>query len=363
MTNSIPIFDPLLYSDRIFHETSANFGDKARVVQPVHIVQYDKSMPIVCVKLYNNGLPYVLPDSVNAITVRWGKSDRTFVIKNVLGCNPDRTVVYFDVDEQMTVLYGEANPILEIKLDDGVISGSTSIPFRIDRNPVQHGDIRSCVIYPDLEQAVKDAEDAAERAEKATGIQLQILGSVANPTQLPSASTLKQYDAYLVGDEGDYDIYGVVNGEWRNFGKYSRPGPQGPQGPMGPAGPQGPKGDPGDIPGRYVEDVNYNERTHMLTKSINNNDVDVVKIEDPSIVLPFVQATPPSADKKHSVWIDISEDNDVTPMIRSTASATANKLSFGVSNEQGRLSFGDGAIFDEDATPEQTEGLVFGDND
>lgn len=354
MTNSIPIFDPSLYSDRIFHETSANFGDKARVVQPVHIVQYDKSMPIVCVKLYNNGLPYVLPNSVAAVTIRWGKSDRTFVIKDVLGTNEERTAVYFDVDEQMTVLYGEANPIIEIKLDDGVVSGSTSIPFRIDRNPVQHGDIRSCVIYPDLEKAVKDAEDAAERAEKATGIQLQILGSVANPSQLPPATTLSQYDAYLVGEEGDYDIYGVVNGEWKNFGKYSRKGDPGPQGPQGPAGPQGPKGDPGEISGPYVEDVSFDASRHMLQKMVGGEEQDVVKVEDPSVALPYIQETPPTVNKKNSVWIQpYNEENEQTPnytrpmMMKSSAANNASsndsesELVFGSNKQVTNLKFGD----------------------
>ena len=105
-------------SDKKVHRTSIDFILR-NCTKEVHIVQYDKTQPIVEVELFNNEKSYSLPE--NAImNLRFSKPDRTFVYKPILGCNKDRNIVYFDIDQQMSFLYGKVNPILELILDDTI---------------------------------------------------------------------------------------------------------------------------------------------------------------------------------------------------------------------------------------------------
>ena len=67
---SVTLYTPDL--SKIIHETKVDF--RQRVIQPIiHIVQYDKSLPIIAVKLYNNGIAYALPENAD-VSVRWGKT-------------------------------------------------------------------------------------------------------------------------------------------------------------------------------------------------------------------------------------------------------------------------------------------------
>ena len=130
----------------IVHETKVDF--KQRCIQkPIHVVQYDKTMPIVKVKLEMNGYSYHIPANMD-IYIRWGCPDHTFVVKPVLGKDEDHDdIIYFDVDEQMTYFHGQYSPILELRYSLGEgeykLAGSSPIPFIIDRNPVQEHDIQS----------------------------------------------------------------------------------------------------------------------------------------------------------------------------------------------------------------------------
>ena len=149
---------------RVVHSTKVDFVK--RIIQnPINVVQYDKSLPIIEVELFSNGYSYVLPSNAD-MNIRFGKKDHTFVIKPVLGCDADRKKVYFEFDEQMSYFHGQYDPILELKIG-GVLAGSQSIRFNIDRNPVQITDVESHSEYPDLEEAVQEAQDAADRAEEA----------------------------------------------------------------------------------------------------------------------------------------------------------------------------------------------------
>lgn len=130
----------------IIQETKVDF--KQRCIQkPIHVVQYDKTMPIVKVKLEMNGYSYHIPTDMD-IYIRWGCPDHTFVVKPVLGKDANHDdIIYFDVDEQMTYFHGQYSPILELRynLSGGnyKLAGSSPIPFIVDRNPVQEHDIES----------------------------------------------------------------------------------------------------------------------------------------------------------------------------------------------------------------------------
>ena len=143
-------------STDIVHNTSVDLITRW-YTREVHIVQYDNSQPIVAVKLFKNSDRFVLPDGYEA-NLRFGKKDRTFIYKPVLGCNQDRDTVYFAVDEQMSMFYGKVNPIIEFTYN-GAVVGSSSIPFVIDRNPIQIGDVESKSDYPAIIERISAKQD------------------------------------------------------------------------------------------------------------------------------------------------------------------------------------------------------------
>lgn len=144
-------------SSSILHETKADFVQRD-IVEYVHVVQYDKNLPLLAVDLFMDGEPYILPND-SFIKIRWGKKDHTFVYKDALGCNPERTRVYVAIDEQMSYYYGPHYPILELSINDKY-AGSSIIPVFIDRNPMQETDIESTSEYADLEEAIRICSEA-----------------------------------------------------------------------------------------------------------------------------------------------------------------------------------------------------------
>lgn len=68
------------------------------------------------------------------------------------------------------------------------------------------------------------------------GIAINLIGSVAAPTNLPTTPTPNQNDAYIVDSDGDIYVWSDIQG-WYSAGQIV--GPQGPQGPIGPTGPTG----------------------------------------------------------------------------------------------------------------------------
>lgn len=152
----------------ISHATSVDFS-KRSVNQPVHIVQYDRSLPILAVSLYNNGQLYRLSESMD-VSIRLGKPDRTFVYNKALGCDSTRTIVYFEITQQMSLFDGEFYPVIEI-MDGEKIANSSTIYLVVDRNPVQHDYIESTIEYKEIinyrDEAVKAGNEAKEAAKVA----------------------------------------------------------------------------------------------------------------------------------------------------------------------------------------------------
>ena len=136
-------------SKHIYHETSVDFTlrDCSREIS---IVQYDKDLPIIKVELYSEKRKFFLPQ-ICSISIRYGKPDNTSVYKYVLGCNQERTAIYFEVDEQMSSVPGCALLIVEMTIDGERVQ-SSPIQFTILKNPVQNNSIESHDSYPIIYQ-------------------------------------------------------------------------------------------------------------------------------------------------------------------------------------------------------------------
>ena len=152
----------------IVHTTSVDFS-KRNINSPIHIVQYDETLPTLAVSLYNNGQLFPLTDSME-VNIRLGKPDKTFVYKSALGCNANRTVAYFEIIKQMTVISGEYYPVIEI-VDGNKVACSSSIHIIVDRNPIQQDYVESTTEFVQL---VEYRDQAKHYAEQASGVSVDV---------------------------------------------------------------------------------------------------------------------------------------------------------------------------------------------
>lgn len=187
----------------IIHETSVDF-----VLRPcskeIHIVQYDKSLPIIKVELFKNGERYALPENA-AVNVRVGKLDYTFVYESILGTNEERTVIYFEVSEQMALIPGRIWPVIEV-IEGSKVACSSPLYFIIDKNPIQEGQIESHSDFPiiyELQGTVADHETRITALESQVGGDFVTLHT--NQYNIDGEKTFK--NNVFVSDQGGLFLY------------------------------------------------------------------------------------------------------------------------------------------------------------
>lgn len=163
-------------AEKIVHNTSVDFSSRFSIINPIHIVQYDNSLPIISVELKNDNKTYVLPTDIE-VWIRWKKQDNTFVRKQALGCNSERNTAYFEITQQMVMQYGLFKPVVELIIpsvsSDPSVASSGYFSVLVDRNPIQNGDVESMTEYEDpygnvcyTKTAIDDM--LIEKADKAT---------------------------------------------------------------------------------------------------------------------------------------------------------------------------------------------------
>lgn len=133
--------------------------DLRGVVQPVHLVQYDDTLPVLAVALYKNGQPWAVPSGA-AVNIRMDKGDGHFVYNPALGVTSDRRTVYAAVTAQMTAVHGVHPAVLEVRGSGVACTGA--LRLEIDRNPVQAGAIESTDEYKTVQEL---ADEVAANAK------------------------------------------------------------------------------------------------------------------------------------------------------------------------------------------------------
>lgn len=151
-------------AEDIIHSVEVDLVDRQMISEPIHVVQYDKQLPVLEVKLWKNTQPYSVPAGCE-VNVRYEKPDGTVVYNNVLGLSSNRQTVYVQISQQMTMAYGKADAVIEIKTSAGKIAATATIVFDIDRNPVQEDAIESSSEFKALESYVSDAASSAAKAK------------------------------------------------------------------------------------------------------------------------------------------------------------------------------------------------------
>lgn len=144
-------------------KTCAVDFDSRALAAPVHLVQYDRTMPVLEVELYRKGEPYAVPAGAD-INIRMDKKDGHHIYSPALGLSADRTKAYIAVTPQMTTTAGTLYPIIEVMANGGVASTSP-LRLQFDPNPVPEDAITSSDEYKTLEQIVADVNNAAASAQ------------------------------------------------------------------------------------------------------------------------------------------------------------------------------------------------------
>lgn len=144
-------------------KTCAVDFDSRALAAPVHLVQYDRTMPVLEVALYRKGEPYAVPAGAD-INIRMDKKDGHHIYSPALGLSADRTKAYIAVTPQMTTTAGTLYPIIEVMANGGVASTSP-LRLQFDPNPVPEDAITSSDEYKTLEQIVANVNNAAASAQ------------------------------------------------------------------------------------------------------------------------------------------------------------------------------------------------------
>ena len=147
--------------DAILHPAQVYFLSR-RLPGIVHLVQYDQTLPVLAVELYEGDEPYTVPEGA-AVNIRMAKPvpSTKKVYNPAYGISSDRHTVYIQVTPQMTVVAGCTNPVIEVVVDGGIACTGT-LRLEIDPNPVQESDIIDTDEYKTLEEILAEAQAAAQ---------------------------------------------------------------------------------------------------------------------------------------------------------------------------------------------------------
>lgn len=196
--------------------TRADF-DRRDVVQPVHLVQYDDTLPVLAVNLYKGGQPWTLPTGAD-VNLRMDKKDGHYVYNPALGVSSDRATVYLAVTAQMTTGYGTFAPVVEV-LAGGGVAGMAALRLEIDRNPMQEGMLESTDEYKTVKTLADEvAANAKIVRDNEAGIQdvhenIEAIKAAPANAQATAASA-KEARSWAVGDTASRPGEGMDNAKY-----------------------------------------------------------------------------------------------------------------------------------------------------
>lgn len=137
--------------------------DGGSILPPVRLVQYDKRLPVLALRLLHGGKAYALPSGA-AANIRVGKNDGHSVYNPAWGVSADRTEVYVEITAQMTACAGIQMASLEI-VADGDVKGTQPLKLDVARNPVQADAYESSDEYKSIYELGQQVVEAGERAK------------------------------------------------------------------------------------------------------------------------------------------------------------------------------------------------------
>lgn len=185
------------------------------IVPPIHLVQYDDTIPVAQFDLMDNGQPFELPTGAT-VSVRMRKPDGFGVDNAALEASGSTVLIAFT--EQMCAAAGKG--WINIEINDGTgVKYTQPVMVIISENAVTDKTIESSSEFSELDKLIDETEEYLNNPPK-------------------------------IGENGNWEVWDAEEKSYVDTGSPSRgeqgpTGPQGEQGPTGPQGEPGPKGDPG----------------------------------------------------------------------------------------------------------------------
>ena len=208
---------------------SVSVSEFDNIVPPIHLVQYDDTIPVAQFDLMDNGQPFELPAGAT-VSVRMRKPDGFGVDNAALEVSGSTVLIAFT--EQMCAAAGRG--WINVEINDGTgVKYTQPVMVIISENAVTDKTIESSSEFSELDKLIDETEEYLNNPPK-------------------------------IGENGNWEVWDAEEKSYVDTGSPSRgeqgvQGPKGPQGNPGPKGPQGnpgPKGDPGlGVPTPTVVDV------------------------------------------------------------------------------------------------------------
>ena len=161
---TVEVQEITISSEKILHRANVDLVGR-NVPDVIRVVQYDRTLPVLEINISEAGVAYPLPEN-SACNIRIRKPDGKVIYNPALGCDSTRTIVYFDVTNQMTTTEGDMPGIVEI-IVGAKFAGTSPFVFRVEKNPVDNDSVISEDEVQTLTELAGQATEAAEAAEEA----------------------------------------------------------------------------------------------------------------------------------------------------------------------------------------------------
>lgn len=126
------------------------------ITPPIHLVQFDKVLPVLAVHMYSNRSAYTMPQQSTA-AIRVNKGDGTYYYAFAEGRSADFTTVYFQIQADLCLDARFKPGVIEISNSDGVVN-SSPIQIEVEQNPMPEDAIISSDDYINLRQLIDGVE-------------------------------------------------------------------------------------------------------------------------------------------------------------------------------------------------------------
>lgn len=228
---------------------SVSVSEFDNIVPPIHLVQYDDTIPVAQFDLMDNGQPFELPAGAT-VSVRMRKPDGFGVDNAALEASGSTVLIAFT--EQMCAAAGRG--WINVEINDGTgVKYTQPVMVIISENAVTDKTIESSSEFSELDKLIDETEEYLNNPPKIgengnwevwdpEGKSYVDTGSPSRGEQGPTGPQGEQGPAGPQGEQGPTG----PQGEQGLTGPQGEQGIQGPIGPEGPEGPQGPKGDDGN---------------------------------------------------------------------------------------------------------------------
>ena len=246
---------------------SVSVSEFDNIVPPIHLVQYDDTIPVAQFDLMDNGQSFELPAGAT-VSVRMRKPDGFGVDNAALEASGSTVLIAFT--EQMCAAAGRG--WINVEINDGTgVKYTQPVMVVISENAVTDKTIESSSEFSELDKLIDETEEYLNNPPKigengnweVWNAESKLYVDTGSPSRGEQGPTGPQGEQGPTGPQGEQGLTGP-QGEQGPAGPQGEQGPAGPQGeqgltgpqgeqgiqgpigPEGPEGPQGPKGDDGN---------------------------------------------------------------------------------------------------------------------